>query len=67
MEIGWAADLSRHQCVFDMLEGTVFQRVCLERGVLDFVVFLMAQVKTEMRIKAAGRKVWYLFPTRPSR
>lgn len=38
-----------------------------ERGVLDFVVSLMAQVKTEMRIKAAGKKVWYLFPTRPSR
>lgn len=52
--------------MFDVLEGKVFQRVCLERGVLDFVVFLMAQVKTEMRIKA-GRKVCRSLSTRPSR
>ena len=38
-----------------------------ERSVLDFVVSLMAQVKREMRIKAAERKVWHLFLTRPSR
>lgn len=31
METDGAADLSRHKCVFDVLEGTVLQRVCLER------------------------------------